>query len=224
MLELIFAVSGVGLILILGEILWRLKITKGEYARKFVHILTAIFAASWALFMDNQTIILVSMIVVAVVIIVNTYNLFPSIHSIKRATYGEIWFPLGIGVSALIFANPYVYALAVLHMGLADGMAAVVGVSMGKRAGRFTIAGNTKSIAGTLTFIVISFSLYLAYWFYYTAVPVFSENPAQAVFISLSSALIVATVELVAPKGSDNVLVPLSAGLLAVLPTLQLII
>lgn len=224
MLELIIALAGVGVILILGELLWRLKITKGEYARKFVHILTAIFASTWAFYIDNQMIILISMIIVSVVILVNRYKIFPSIHAIKRATYGEIWFPLGIGITALIFSNPYIYALAVLHMGLADGMAAVVGVAMGKNALRFKIMGYTKSFAGSLTFFTISLWLYLSYWLNFTSVPIFADNFTQAVTVSLSSALIVTVVEMVSPKGSDNVLVPVSAGVLAVLPTLQLIL
>lgn len=224
MLELLIAVFGVGLILITGELLWRLKITKGEYARKFVHILTAIFASSWAFFMDNQMIILISLLIVGVVITVNKYKLFPSIHAIKRATYGEIWFPLGIGITALVFNNPYVYALAVLHMGVADGMAAVVGVGLGKKAGVFKIMGYKKSIAGSTTFFLISLGLYISYWLYFTAVPLFQDNYTQIVFVSISSAIIATMVELVSPKGSDNVLVPIVAGSLAVLPTIQLIV
>jgi dolichol kinase len=161
---------------------------------------------------------------VAAVILVKSYKIFPSIHAIERTTYGEIWFPLGIGVAALVFENPFLYAIAVLHMGVADGMAAVIGVSLGKYAGIFKVFGHKKSIAGTLTFWFISFSLYMMYWFEYTTVPIFADKPLQAVLASFSAALVVSGVELVSPKGSDNILVPIAAGVLAILPTFQLII
>ncbi len=222
MFELFIAVFGVGLILLVGEFLWRLKITKGEYARKFVHILTAIFASTWIFYMDSQMIILACMIFVFGVIFFNKFKIFPSIHSIKRATYGEIWFPLGIGITALIFSNPYIYAIAVLHMGVADGMAAVIGVSLGKKAGIFKVMGNTKSIAGSLSFFIISFSLFVLYWQEYTAVPVFYDNQVQAILVSLSSAFIATVVELVSPKGSDNIFLPITAGVLAIIPTFQI--
>jgi dolichol kinase len=45
-----------------------------------------------------------------------------------------------------------------------------------------------------------------------------------ASILSLSSAIIIATIEVVSPKGSDNILVPVCAGLFALLPAMQLVI
>lgn len=223
MFNILFAIFGVGCILFIGELLWRLNLVRGEYARKFVHILTATFAALWAFYMPPQAIAFVSICMVAVVIIVSRYSLFNSIRAVKRATYGEIWFPLGIGVTALVFVDPYVYAVALLHLGLADGMAAVIGVSFGNKAKKFKVGKSTKSIAGTATFIIISFSVYLLYWLKFDGSLLFSVNIALAYILSFCSAIIVATVELIAPKGSDNIAVPITAGILAAIPGLQII-
>lgn len=221
-----FALTGIiGVILLLVcELIIRLKVIKGEYARKLVHIVIALYASTWAYFLDPTTIVLISLILVAVVIVAQRYPLLISMRAVRRITYGEIWFPLGIGISALMFTNPAVYAVAILHMGLADGLAAVVGVGMGRKAGNFTVMNGTKSIAGTVTFILVSFCIYMVYWIWLTDIALFNNNLIFASIVSLSAAIIVAMVELLSPKGSDNILVPITAGVFAVLPTIQLII
>lgn len=223
---LYFILTGLGgiALLLLCEIVIHLFKLKGENARKLVHIVIAIYAASWAFYLDRTVIALISVILVSVVIIVQKYSLLHAFKTVKRVTYGEIWYPLGIGLSAILFTNPYIYAIAVLHMGLADGLAAVVGVGMGKEAKRFTVRKQTKSIAGTLVFITTSFVLYMAYWLVIASVATFSQSIFNAIMISLSSAIIVAFVELLSPKGSDNILVPIAAGLLAVLPAIQIVV
>ncbi len=223
---LTFIATGIIGVLLLAvcELIIHLKIVKGEYARKLVHIVIALYAATWAYFLDPTTIVFISLILVLVVVIAQRYPLLRSMRPVRRITYGEIWFPLGIGISALMFTNPAVYAVAIFHLGLADGLAAIVGVGMGKRAGMFNIMNGTKSIAGSLTFVFVSFCIYMVYWGYLTDVALFTNNFAFAGIVSISAAIIVAMVELLSPKGSDNILVPITAGVFAVLPTVQLII
>jgi phytol kinase len=224
MLELSIAVVGVGLILIVGELLWRINLIKGEYARKFVHILTASFASTWVFFMTNRQVIVLSLLIILIVIIVKQLDLFKSIKAVKRTTYGELWFPIGIGISALIFSNPYIYAIAILHMGVADGFAAIMGVSLKDRAIKFKIFGFYKSVAGSLTFFIISLWIYMAYWLGFSAIANSSFNDFQVVLISLISALSITIIEMISPKGSDNIFVPIASGLVAVIPTISLII
>jgi dolichol kinase len=135
MFGLLLALAGTAIILLLGEYLWRKKILKGEFARKFVHISCATFVAFWPLFISHNLIAAISLLFVLVLLIVKKYKLFKSLRSVQRATYGEIWYALGIGLSALIFNSDAVFAVAVLTMALADGFAAVVGVSF-KKAGK----------------------------------------------------------------------------------------
>jgi dolichol kinase len=221
-----FIATGIGgvVLLLICELLIRKKVVKGENARKLVHITIALYASTWAFYLTPQLIALISIILIMAVAIVQKFKLLHSMKSVRRVTYGEMWYPLGIGISALLFTNPYIYAIAVLHMGLADGLAAVVGIGMGKEAKRFKIGGNTKSVAGTLVFIITSFVIYLAYWMLFSGSSFFESSVVYASILSLSSAIIVATIEVVAPKGSDNILVPVCAGLFALLPTMQVIV
>ena len=64
----------------------------------------------------------------------------------------------------------------------------------------------------------------MAYWLIIAGVPTFSQSALNAAVLSLSSAVIVACIELVSPKGSDNILVPIAAGMLAILPAIQIVI
>lgn len=215
------AVTGIiGLMIItIGETLHRLGLLKGEFARKFIHILIAVFASTWAHYLSWQMIVAICLLLIIVVIIVAQYSFLRSIKAVHRVTLGEVWYPAGIALVAILFRDPVVYSLAILHMGLADGFAAVVGVGLGRRAIRFKLNDATKSVAGTLTFFLISFILYSVYWTGHAEGSYFFYNTMPAVVLSATSAFLVAIVELVAPNGSDNLLVPFSAGLLAFLPT-----
>lgn len=222
MLQMLFAIAGTAGVLILSEILCQKRILKGEFARKFVHIVTATFAAFWPLFLSFEQIALLSLIFVAVLIIVKQLKLFTSLKSVKRATYGEIWYALGIGVTALIFQNAQIFAVAILTMALADGFAAVVGVGMGKKARRFKINGHQKTWAGTATFLLISFTLNAIYWFVLnpSALSADVTNAVLPLILSGLAATILTCAELLSPKGSDNVIVPVLAGFLVWLPGL----
>ncbi len=221
MLPMLLACAGTGLILVAGEYLSQKRILKGEFARKFVHILTATFVAFWPLFLSHYEIAILSLVFVAIVVIVQKFKILRSFKSVRRSTYGEIWYALGIGLVALLFQNDAIFSIAILQMALADGFAAVVGVGLGKKAIQYRYKNINKSIAGSLTFLIISFGLNLFYWFALNgqAENTATVSPALPVLLSASSAIILTFTEIVSPKGSDNVIVPVLAATLLWLPS-----
>lgn len=221
MLPMLLACAGTGVILLTGEYLSRKRILKGEFARKFVHILTATFVAFWPLFLTHYQIASLSLVFVAMVVVVKKFKLLRSFKAVKRATYGEIWYALGIGIVALLFQSDAIFTIAILQMALADGFAAVVGVGLGKKAIRYRYKNINKSIAGSLTFLLISFTLNLVYWLSIGAgaLSAGTVSPVLPVLLSASSAILLTFTEIIAPKGSDNVIVPVLAATLLWLPT-----
>lgn len=220
---MLLAAAGTAAILLTGEWLWRKHILKGEFARKFVHITAASFAAFWPIFMSRTNIALLSLLFVVALVVIKQLNIFKSLHSVQRATYGEVWYAISIGVVALLFKDDVIFAIAVLHMALADGFAAVIGAGLAKKAQIFHFRGCRKSLAGTLTFVIISFFLNLSYWVLATHYPItFSGIYISPITYSLLSAGLLGAVEIVAPKGSDNVFVPLLSGALLWVPTILL--
>lgn len=214
-----FALTGIGGLLILAacETIIRTKALKGEYARKVVHISISIYAASWAFYLNRPAILLISAILLAAVLIVEKFHIFRSVQSVRRVTYGELYYPIGIGLSALLFKEPAVYAIAVLHMGLADGFAAIVGVSMANKAKKFRYRGALKTLEGSLTFFAVSLILNSLYWLVFVGnTGLFSV--LSAVIYSSSCAAILAVAEIMSPRGSDNIIIPAFAGILLLLP------
>jgi dolichol kinase len=221
MLGFLLAAIGTGAILLIGEILWQDKLIKGENARKFIHIGVATYAAFWPFFVGRWWIVGLSGLFVLVVLACKRIKIFNSMNRVRRTTYGEICYGLSVGILALAFQDNYIYMIAMLHMALADGFAAVVGVHLAKEAKNFYFHGSKKSWAGTATFVAISFILNLGYWMLaYGVSPNGSVIGFSPIIYSFLSALILAMVEIAAPKGSDNVAVPFAAGLLLWLPPL----
>lgn len=213
MIGAVIGVTGIGLILVLSELLWRRKIISAEYSRKFVHILTGTFIAFWPFMMDFWVIQLLSFGLLTIVFLSMRLKIFKSIHGVPRQTYGEVLFPLGIAVAATFAHSEWIYAAAILHLSLADGFAAVIGIRHIKKHG-YKIFGQSKTIVGTFVFYMISLSIIVC-------VVVFDGAHYQNVGASLIFWLPLAAtlIENLAVYGTDNVLVPLV--IIGVLNSLQ---
>jgi phytol kinase len=189
--------------LCLSEILWRTKVIRGEAGRKFVHILVGTFVAFWPFYMSFRAIQLISLAMLAGIIISRRLKVFQAIHAVKRRSWGDILFALSIGLLAVITDSRWIFATAMLHMSVADGLAAVVGVRWGNR-NRYRVFGRVKSVAGSLTFWVFSVVALSAA---VVRSPADFNNVSFAAIVLLSVSA--TAIENLSPKGSDNLLVPL---------------
>lgn len=198
----ILAVGVVFLILLMSELLWSTKQLRGEMARKFVHMLVGSFVAFWPFFMSWQAIQIISIAFLVVIFVTRRLHVFRAIYAVRRYSYGEPLFAIGIGLSATLTRNPWVFAAAILHLSLADGLAAIVGVHRGKQR-RNIIFGHYKSILGTVTFWVVSFLIV-------TALAVSQGTNFLGTWpIILWLPTITALVENMSTFGIDNIAIPL---------------
>jgi len=200
---MVLAVGVVFAILSLAELGWHRGWMESEFGRKAVHMSVGSFVALWPFFLSWWQIQLLSAVFLVVVIFSKSFNVFRVIHSVQRPTYGEICFALIVGILPFITQDRAIYAAAVLLMGLADGLAAVVGTKYG-RTTRYHVLGHAKSVVGTLTFFVVSLAILIGYVAFSPAV--FSP---WLVLIAALAALI----ENIAVLGLDNLFVPLVAAL-----------
>jgi len=197
-MEYIIAVSVIFSLICCSEWLWRRHRVHPEYASKFVHITVGTFVASWAFFLSRMAIATFSVAFVAVVLISNQLNVFKAIHSVQRPTWGEVCFAVAVGLLAFLSADKWIYSAALLHMGLAEGLAAIVGTKYG-RHNQYKIAGHPTSVAGTATFFSASLSILAAYG-------VFAHvTIGPWVLVSATGATLL---ENFAIRGLDNLLVP----------------
>lgn len=216
MIEPIVGLGGIAAILLLSEFLWHTSIfKKAETPRKLVHIATGIFIAFWPLFMSFAWIQVLSVVLFAVVFVSKRFHIFRSVHSVDRPTYGELMFPLGVFVAATFADSGWVYMAAVLHLSVADGLAALVGVYFWPRYG-YRVFGQPKTIVGTAVFYVTSLALIAATMYIDPAA--YGQNVLLVLML-----LPVATtfVENVAIFGTDNLFVPIIV--IALLDSLRVI-
>lgn len=197
---LILSVVIIFVLLMGSELWWRKKQPHNELSRKFVHITVGSFAAFWPWFLSWRQILFLSAAFLVVIGISRYLNLFQAIHAVERATWGEVYFAISVGALALLTHDRLLYMAALLHMSLADGLAAVVGVHFGK-SNSYTVFHHAKSIIGTVTFFVVS----LAILFGYTALRHGGVPIVDVVVLSAAATAI----ENLAVFGLDNVVVPL---------------
>lgn len=204
MMTLILTVIVIFLLLVLSELWWRKRKPHDEFSRKFIHIFVGSIAAFWPFYLEWHWIVVLSLAFVVTVIVSKQFNIFKSLHAVERPTWGEVYFALAVGALAFVTHDPWIYAIALLHMSLADGLAAVVGVTWGKPTS-YKVLGRTKSIIGSLTFFAVSLTLLVVY-------SAMAPEPLQPAFILGLAAVATAIENVAAPHGMDNLLIPLLVG------------
>ncbi len=211
MLAILFCLGGIAALLLVAEVLSRKKITKNEGERKFLHISGGIFIAFWPWLISWQAIAIIGLAMLAVIIGIRlTKGKIHFLNGRKRISYGDICFPMAVVVCSLLTDQKVFFALAILHMAIADGFAAVVGKRYG-RTNEYKVFHQVKTLCGSITFWMLSlFLLGGGVLFAYGSIG-FSSYLGLLVFLPP----VLTVVENVIPYGFDNLAIPLAvmAGL-----------
>jgi phytol kinase len=199
-IALLFALAGVCVCVVLGEYLRRVHLFHAEVTRKFIHITVASFAATWPFFMELRQIGLISMLMLAGIVLSRYFHLFRAIHGVQRRTWGELFFAMSIGFASVLAQSKWVFVVAMLTMGLADGLAAIIGLLFGAKH-RYKVFGHQKSRAGTITFFVATFIIIFACSY--------PGHYDRDLFNLLWLPLLATAFENIAVAGTDNLFVPM---------------
>ncbi len=186
--------------------------------RRFVHVVVAL-AVPWAPFLFHDAFYpeLLGLILIVVNFLSLRFGMFKGIN-VEKNDYGTVYYPASFFIFVVLLWNkePFVVSIAMLVMGLGDPAAAIVGTSL-HDTHRIPAFGEHKKLEGSVTmFVVSSISVFVGltvlggYFPALAAISIYSS-----VSISLSIGIMVAAVELVSPRATDNLSVPLVAGLLA---------
>jgi phytol kinase len=184
------------------EILKRKFSLSATFTRRIVHIGTTTVAGIAPFFVTKEEIIFVSIIFAIVILLGRPFRLFSAIHSVGRTTFGDVYLPLGVIVTALIFL-PYelkAFQFGVFIMGISDALAGMVGEKFGKHHIQFF--DNKKSLEGSLVFF--ESSLVLTFLFFPTL-------GYQLVLIPL----VLTFAEFSFVYGLDNLILPILGAFLA---------
>lgn len=203
MLAVILSLAGVLLILLVNEIFWRRKALNGELRRKFVHMSATAFIAFWPYFMSWKAIELLGIAMVLVLLFNRQFRALHYLGNIRQKTYGDVFLALAVTTTALITDNKVFFAIAMLHVALADGLAAVIGTKFG-RGWRYEVLGQTKTVIGSMAFWLVSICILG------TGLLVAHDSVAFNHYTTLLIVLppILTLVENIAAFGLDNLAVP----------------
>jgi phytol kinase len=201
---ILLVVAAVFAALLYIEYLTRTKGMHAELSRKLVHITVGTFAAFWPFFLSWRQIQVLSIIFLIGMVMSVRLHLFRSIHDVERTAAGEILAVTIVGLLSFLTTSEWVFMAAMLHLSLADGLAAIVGVMYGKH-NSYKVFGETRSLAGNLAFFFTSVLIMVAYAAFSGA----SYSSITVLWLPVAATLL----ENVAVRGSDNVVIPLLVAL-----------
>jgi phytol kinase len=151
----------------------------------------------------------------------------------NNSVRGPFWYAVSITVLTGIFTfggfeSYYFIAAAAIHMMMwGDGMSAPVGMRYGKNH-CVEILGSKRSLQGTLALFIFSLiGAFVAFWFfgilnYGTLAPGGVIMWNEIVILALVGTITATLVELLSPKGTDNVTLPYSACIVMVIVAVML--
>lgn len=201
-----------GLVILIAEYLRITKKISNEAMRKVIHLSHALVVATWPFYMPYSMVIYAEVIFIVIVSFARFSGSLLHLRNIGRTTWGELFFPIAIIIMAIAGTNAWIFLAAMLHLGIADAMAALVGQRVKK--GHYRVFGHNKSVAGSLSFYLCSLLIISL-----TISNSSAGFTTQVQLISIATIPLIATlIENFSPYGADNLLVPLTvSGLLGVL-------
>jgi len=208
MIYVIISIATAIIILIITELLGFKNIIKQELARKISHLVISASIISWAFFVNMQVILGLGLIFLAAAIVERELNIFASARHVGRRSFGELFFPLGVVIIAYMDPSKWIFIAAMLYLGLADSMAALIGKAKGKHK-----LLNNKTLEGSAAFLIVS--VIITAWVILAAPTGLGGNWTAIIWLPF----VTTVVEALAPWGVDNMLVPaLVAIVLKLLP------
>ena len=174
---------------------------KEELSRKIIHIGTGpVILLAWLFDIPKNIAFLTALLITLGLGINYQYRLLPAIEDIERKSFGTIAYGSSITLLLFLFWPRYASSISigVLSMAFGDGLAGLIGSSI--NSPKWTILGQTKSIAGTLTMgSVVALTTSII-----SSTNNLGIQPLEIIVISLIATLL----EQVSPFGIDNITVP----------------
>jgi dolichol kinase len=186
-----------GMPLLVFEVISRKYKVSPEITRKAVHVLASVAIAYMTLFLSMNEIAIIAAFFFVFFAATRKKQIWKALFQIKRKSYGEIMFAVGVIVAALTANDSRIFACAVLIMGFSDTAAAIIGQRYNAAHKLF----GPKTIEGALGFFLVTIFLLGAF-----GVATFQTALAAAAIITLA--------ELISKDGLDNIAVPLAAVLI----------
>jgi phytol kinase len=200
------------LVLVFSELVRRRLRISNEDSRKTYHVVHALIISAAPFLVSYHIIILLELVLLLNMFWVRRLKLFSWLYNVGRLSWGEYFGIAGVVLIAWLHPNKWVFLAAMLHLGIADAAAALIGKRYGKGY-QFKVFGQIKSIPGSLAFLIASIIITVV-------VIVWSQSGASYMMLLLLPPL-ATLAETASPFGTDNFVIPVLVVL--VLNTLRVI-
>jgi len=176
------------------ELLARTTNIPQSLMRKIIHIGMCLLVIGFSFLFDYKIMVATGFFFVLVLLVARKVFDFHSLRDRHGESWGEIFFPLGIGLGALVASTHGIFIAAMLILALSDTIAFMVGRRYPKSrqiVPHRTIAG---SGAGFIMSLVILIALHIPFGF------------------AVLAAFVVAVAEIMSQRGLDNTTMPVVAA------------
>jgi phytol kinase len=172
--------------------------------RKVFHIGIALFFVALSYSVSVSVLMLCAVGMLGIFFFARAFNFFVAVRRAEHVSWGEYFFGVGVLLSALLFlpASHEAFVVSMLILGCTDTCASLVGRRFGRQ--KYIVCGEVRTLEGSLTAWFVSAGVLYA-------VGPFSWDTA------LAGGFVLAVVEAVSVRGSDNLFLPLVAGGLVLL-------
>lgn len=177
-----------GISLTLCETLAHYTRIPGPILRKVVHVAMCMIIVASCLFFDFHLFIAIGLTFFVLMIISRKFYRWRSLADRADSSYGEILFPLGIAISAMLADTVNSFIISMIILGLSDTIAYIIGKNISSPKIIFN-----KTIGGSSACLVTSFIIFII-----------SDISPAFLF-----ACAITFVELISPYGSENLFLPI---------------
>lgn len=198
-----------GIILLLGEGIYRLLKKGPAWSRSFAHLSAGLITIPFPwLFASHWWVLTLCLQSCLVLWLTRRLKILPSHHRIAGKSVGSYLFFVSVYlcfIVSLSYGRKELFVVPLLVLSLSDVAAALVGRTMGKRTipGGKTRNGNSKTLAGSAAFFITALPVLFLSFYYYL-----NWNLAASVFMTLLITALSTTMEAYSPFGTDNFSVP----------------
>jgi dolichol kinase len=198
--------GGIFLSLVVIAELWRrLGTPQPEHTRKLVHLGGGVACLFFPFLIESPWVVLAMALPLTLLFVAGSkLGFLKSLHGVARKSRGAEYYPLAVFlVFVLTRGRPWLYLAAVLVLAVADAFAALIGSRYG--VVRYEVEDETKSLEGSLVFLVIAFlAIHLP-------VLLMTDLPRPVcVLAALLVAALVTGFEAISLEGADNLFVPVA--------------
>jgi len=176
-----------------------------EFTRKFIHIAVGMWAFGTVLLFERRALAIIPPLAfVAINALSYWQGTFKAMETGEKGQLGTVYFPLAFAALIwLLWDHPHLMVASLMPMTWGDALAAIVGQRIGQR--RYSVAGSTRSLEGSVVMFLVSWAATLVALVLLASGPLdFTAMTGAAATTALGAVL----VEAFSPWGIDNLTVP----------------